>query len=116
VVAIGGLGFVTASLLSLRRMRGLGWGEAREAVFLFGLAATFLLQLIVGLLVVAHPHDLSAVRTIAVLVAVCFLIGIARAWELIGGPAIGIRREVGELVRGQDPESDRSTDDKRALD
>jgi hypothetical protein len=81
-VAIGGLVFVLASRLSLRRLRGLRWGVAREALFLLVLAATFLLQLIFGLLVVVGPHDLGAVRTIAVLVIVCFLIGIARAWEL----------------------------------
>jgi hypothetical protein len=107
VVAIGGLGFVVASLVSLRRARGLRFREAREALFLFVLAATFPVQMIVGLKVVGHPHDASAVRTFAVLVIVCFLIGIARAWELIGGPSFGIRREVGALVHGQDHDPDR---------
>ena len=97
-VAIGGLLFVAASVLSLRRLRGLGWGEVREAFFLFGLAAVFVLQMIVGVVVVVHARDGGTVRTIAVLVVVCFLIGIARAWELIGGPSIGLRHEVGALV------------------
>jgi hypothetical protein len=111
VVAIAGLVFVVASLLSLRRMRGLGWGVAREAVFLFSLAATFVAQLIAGLVIVAHPHDVGAARTIAVLVVVCFLIGIAQSWLLIGGPSIGIRREVGALVHSQDRDAEQSADD-----
>jgi hypothetical protein len=106
-VAIVGLFFVAASFLSLRRMRGLRWGEVREALFLFGLAAVFIFQLIAGIQVGLHPHHVGAVRTIAVLVVVCFLIGIARSWELIGGPAIGLGREVRALVRGEEDETDR---------
>ena len=110
-VAIVGLFFVAASFLSVRRMRGLGWSEVREALFLFGLAAAFVFQLIAGLEVAVHPHHASAVRTIAVLVVVCFLIGIARSWELIGGPSIGLGREVRALVRGDEGEPDGVSDD-----
>jgi len=57
---------------------------------LLGLAATFVLQLLAGVDVIADPTDAGTMRMIAVLVVVCFLVGIARAWELIGGPSIGI--------------------------
>jgi hypothetical protein len=99
VVAAGGLTFVMASLLSLVRLRQVRWGTARDAVFLLGLTVTLVIQLLEGIDVVAHPGDSGAVNTIAVLVVICFLIGIARAWELIGGPSIGIAHEVVALVR-----------------
>jgi hypothetical protein len=111
VGSTAGLVFVVASLLSLRRMRGLGWGTTREALFLFGLMATFITQLIAGLQVVARPRDSGAISTIAVLVIVCFLIGIARSWQLIGGPSIGIRREVAALMHGQEQEAERIPED-----
>jgi hypothetical protein len=102
VVAILGLLFVTASLLSFLRLRGPRW---RDAVFLLGLVATFVVQLVAGAKVAADPGQASAVRTIAVVVVICFLIGIGRSWELAGGPSIGLGREVGELLRGNDRES-----------
>jgi hypothetical protein len=75
------------------------WGTVRDGLFLIGLAVTFVLQLITGLDLTAHPGDSGAVNEIAVLVVVCFLVGITRAWELIGGPSIGITNEVTALVR-----------------
>ena len=106
-VAALGLAFIVASLLSLIRQRQLRWGTAHDGLFLIGLAVTFVIQLTEGLDVVAHPGDSGAVNTIAVLVIVCFLIGIARAWELTGGPSIGIAHEVTALVRHKDGAEDR---------
>jgi len=106
IVAILGLLFVAASLLSLVRLRQLGWTEARDALFLVGLAVTFVFQLMAGDDLIMRPGDSSTVETIGTLVIVCFLIGIWRAWELIGGPSIGIRSEIAALVRGDGPASD----------
>jgi hypothetical protein len=98
VVAIVGLLFVIASLLSLIRLRQ-ARSVAGDAVFLVGLAVTLVVQLTQGLDVLARPRDTSAVQTIAVLVVVCALLGIARSWELIGGPEIGLWKEFAALVR-----------------
>jgi hypothetical protein len=105
-VAIAGLLFVTASLLSLVRLRQLRWGTLRDAWYLVGLVAVFVVQLTQAIDVITQPGDSSAVNTIAILVVVCFLIGVARAWELIGGPSIGITQEVTALVRGRGPDAD----------
>jgi hypothetical protein len=98
-VAVGGLVFVTGALLLLIRWRQVRPGTLHDALFLLALVVTFVVQLIQGVSVIAQPGDAGAVNTIAALVIVCFLIGIARAWELIGGPSIHLRREVTALVR-----------------
>ena len=99
VVAIGGLVFVLAALLSLIRQRPARQTARQDALFLVGLVVTFVVQLTQGADVIAQPDDPGAVNTIAILVIVCFLIGIARSWELIGGPSIGISQELKELFR-----------------
>jgi hypothetical protein len=52
--------------------------------------------------VIADPGNSGDVSTIAILVVCCFLIGIARAWELAGGPSIGLAHEVTSMVRDHD--------------
>lgn len=99
VVAALGLLFVAGSGLSLLRVRQSQPVAARDTIFLIGLLATFALQLAWGLELVAHPHNKSTAENIAVLVVVCFLIGIARAWELVGGPSIGFGSEVVAIAR-----------------
>ena len=113
-VAVLGLTFVTAALLYLIRLHQVRWGTLRDAVFLIGLAATFVIQLIEGIDVTTQPGDSGAVNTIAALVIVCFLIGIARAWELIGGPSFGISQEVSALVRGHNGGADDPADEERS--
>ena len=100
-VAIVGLVFVVAALLSLVRLQQVRWSRGRDAVFLVGLAVVFVFELLSGIDMNERPGDSSPVGTLAILVIVCFLIGIARAWDLIGGPSIGITREVVALVRAE---------------
>ena len=117
VVAIVGLLFVAASMILLVRTRALRWRDTTDLVFLLVLAATFVVQLVAGARVAANPADTDTMRTIAIVVIVCFLIGIARAWELIGGPNIGFSHEVGALLQGRgkpDPPSDEQADDAGA--
>jgi hypothetical protein len=96
-VASLGLFFVTASLMSLIRLRGQHHTSPRDALFLAGQAIAFVIQLIAGISAVDSGVDASATRAVAIIVIVSFLIGIARAWELIGGPEIGLFRELALL-------------------
>ena len=104
-----GLVFVLGSLVSLVsvvRLPEKRWSTVRDGFFLVGLAVTFVIQLFSGLNVVnGGANDLGAVETIAILVVVCFLVGISRAWELVGGPSIGLGHEVFTLVRRKKPDA-----------
>jgi len=100
---VGGLGllFIVASLLSVWRVRASQPRAPRDVLFLAGLGVTFGLQLVFGLMLALHAHDAGPANSIAVLVIVCFLIGIARSWELIGGPSIGILTELSAALRAR---------------
>jgi hypothetical protein len=99
VVGLLGLLFVAASLLLLLRVRESHRVPPRDVLFLAGLAAVFGLQLYFALRLISTAGDVGAARGVAVLVIVCFFIGIARAWELVGGPSIGLGHELMEIVR-----------------
>jgi hypothetical protein len=111
-VGAGGLVFVVAALLSLIRMRQIRWGTVRDALFLVGLVVLFVVQLIQGVHLINQPDDTGAVNTIAVLVIICFLIGITRSWELIGGPSIGFTHEVTALFQSRHRSAGHAADEE----
>jgi hypothetical protein len=100
VTAVLGEVFVCASLLSLYRLRADQPGEYRDSLFLAGFAIIFGYQLVTGIELTGNEESVGNVRALAILTVVCFLGGIARSWELIGGPSIGLRREVTKTIRG----------------
>jgi hypothetical protein len=107
VVAAIGLFFVLASLVSLLRRKLLWWKMARDAGFILGLTVVLFIQLYEGIRVWMHPGDSGSVDTIAILVVICFFIGVARAWELIRGPEIGLVHELAAyLGAGRDEKAD----------
>jgi hypothetical protein len=106
VVAIGGLTFITASVLSLVRESRTVRRRRPEAAFLTVLVVTFVIQLVEAARLIADSEATGGVRTIAALVIVCFLVGIGCAWGLIGGPSIGLRHELAALAQSDHVKSD----------
>ena len=98
VVGAVGLLFVVASLLSLIRVRAAQPVSGRDLFFLVSLVVTCGLEVFFGVRLASRGHDPSAADTIAAAVVVCFLIGVARSWELVGGPSFAVFSEVRGLV------------------
>jgi cell division protein FtsW (lipid II flippase) len=88
IVAVVGLLLVAASLRSLVRAHQLRGRQKRESLFLVGLLVVFGLQLTQAVLLVQRPDDQRVVGTVAVLVLICFMVGIGRSWELVGAPSV----------------------------
>jgi hypothetical protein len=109
-----GLLFVVGSVLSVRRAsrtRESTTGHVRQLTFLIVMIVVFSAQVLNGARLIAHSHDPGAANWIAVIVIVCFLLGIYRSWELIGGPEIGFGHELAELVRERAHEPEQPEDD-----
>ena len=90
VVAIGGLLFIARTLLGVTPSWRAGHFKLRDLSFLAGQFVAFVVQLIAAISVDIHPDSEGGLQTICVIVVVCFLIGIERAWELVGGPHFDI--------------------------
>jgi hypothetical protein len=96
-----GLLFIAGSLIRVVP----AWRAKRirlsDVSFLVGLLVVFVIQLIVGLGLDRHAERTDDLQTICVLVIVCFLIGIARAWELVGGPNVGLSHQLLKMFQAR---------------
>jgi hypothetical protein len=115
VAVIGSL-FVIASLLSLVRLVVRTPSDLTSGLFLVGLQLVFVFQLLSGISLIGHPEHDGPYETLCILVVVCFVVGISRSWELIGGPSIGFARELRKLARHEGPDEAESGEDEGAED
>jgi len=107
-VAIVGVLFIAGALLNVTPAWRDGRLQLSEISYLVGLFAVFVIQLIAGIGLDRHAGNASDLRTLCILVVVCFLIGIARAWELVGGPSVDLGRQLAIRLRSrrESPPSD----------
>ena len=106
--SVGSLGvlFIAGSLVSLLRARSAHPTALRDATFLVGQLVVFGFQIRYGLRLVANAHDADAAQAIAILVVVCFLLGISRSWELVGGPSFSFFAQSFAFLKERQDSSD----------
>jgi lysylphosphatidylglycerol synthetase-like protein (DUF2156 family) len=97
--ACGGLALVILCALNVAVDRETRWRDATELFFLFVLAAAFLGQLFVGFDLLSKPTDTGALSDLALVVVACFVVGVNRAWQLVGGPPTRAASLLIDLVR-----------------
>ena len=98
VVAVAGIASCVAMGIVMWRTEGID-GRARKMRLLALQAAVFVAQVVPAVQLAQDPHDDSAIRSLAVLTVVFFLIGMARAWQLIGGRDTSLLHVVRTAVR-----------------
>jgi hypothetical protein len=115
VSGLGGLATCLAIGLVMWRLDSPG----RRRLRALGLQAlVFVYQIVTGVQLIVDPNDGFAIRTTAGIVVALFLVGIARAWALIGARGVGLSRAIRDAVRGlpidigdSDSDSAETTDD-----
>jgi hypothetical protein len=112
-VAIVGLLFIAGSLLRVIPAWRAGQVQLRDVSFLIGLLVVFVIQLIAAIGLNGRAHDPSDLQTVCILVVVCFLIGIARAWELVGGPSVNLTSQLAQRARSRRSSQQPDEDDAR---
>jgi hypothetical protein len=102
-IVVAAAGFTSCVALGILLVRAESADHRSQLRLLTLQAAAFIYQLVVGVQLLDHPGEQSYVRTLAILTTVFFIVGIARAWQLIGARDTGLLRAVAEVLRQRNP-------------
>jgi len=106
---------ITFSAAAARSIRASG-SPARQQLFQFELIGLLLLifftELVAGIIVIANPHSGDAVQFIGYALITSLIVGISRAWELIGDRDTGLAASIAVLL-GHRPRSEAAIADIR---
>ncbi len=90
VTAVGGILFTLAgsrSIFASHLPRRYWW---QQIAFIAGMLTVFAFELDSGLALLGQPHDASAAHELCDLLIILLIVGIARAWELVGDRDTGV--------------------------
>lgn len=106
-----GLLFTAAGMRSIFSSRSMLRRHWRRQVGLIALLlAIFGTELVNGAIVIAKPNDQNAIQSIGYALVASLIVGIARAWELVGDRDTGILASIAVLTGHEHPLSDRIDD------
>lgn len=99
-IAASTVGLSSSLALAYMIVRAEGTVRRVWKLLLIGVqATTFLLQLVTAANLSTHPHSASDLQNLAILSVVFFLIGIHRAWELIGATETSLLHTLSVAIR-----------------
>ncbi len=106
--AVLGVIGITFSAAAVRSIRASGF-PARQQVFQFELIGLLLLifgtELVAGIIVIGNSHSGEAVQVIGYALITSLIVGISRAWELVGDRDTGLAASIAVLL-GRPPRSE----------
>lgn len=109
-MSVAATGFASCVALGIVLIRAEGIAHRRRQVRLLAIqSVVFIYQFVVGVQLSGQPDQQSNIRTLSILTVVFFLVGIARAWELIGARDTGLFHAVRDAIheRSAPPEGPR---------
>jgi hypothetical protein len=98
VLGIIGICFTAAAIRSIRSSGSTRRQQQRQLELVMLLLLIFSTELICGILLLAAPGNNSAVQVVGYALVTSLIVGIARAWELVGDRHTGIRASLAVLT------------------
>jgi hypothetical protein len=105
IVGVIGLTFAAAGVRATMALPSRLRHGRPQATLILALLFVFGLQIVFGVVLIIHPHSSGALATIGYVLVASLLIGIGRAWELVGDWDTGLFASIGLLI-GQNPQQE----------
>jgi hypothetical protein len=98
IVGVIGVAFATAGARATLALPSHLQHRKAQANLIVALLIVFVIQIVYGIKLVINPHQSGSLATIGYVLIASLLIGIGRAWELVGDWDTGLFASIGLLI------------------
>jgi hypothetical protein len=115
IVGVIGVTFAAAGVRATISLPSRLGHRRPQAILILALLVVFGLQIVFGVVLIIRPHDVGALANVGYVLVASLLIGIGRAWELVGEWNTGLFSSVGLLI-GLHPQQQELTNRPESVD